>query len=194
MFAFAMTCYEILTFKPPFHEETKEIDVPRLILEGQRPSRGDIDDVFWGILEDCWNQDPLLRPAFAETAAKLVKLGSAIPASSTNLDDQGTAQFRSNSDITLNNEAVPQPLYVLRSSKSDCATIAEDMQIEMPLMHNDIFSRTLNPSTNELFEESLYAESKAPKKFKWKGKLLYFTLFVVLVAIFVVFYMFNLKA
>jgi len=76
VFAFAMTMIEVFTGELPFALKKKETAVMRLIAEGGRPEiPTEIKDHPWleQLLQQCWNQDPAVRP----TAAKIKETISA---------------------------------------------------------------------------------------------------------------------
>ena len=92
VFQFGMLVYEVLARQRPFWREWKmpgskeERDAARdAVVEGiktgTRPSREDVpaagaycDDVLWQLAEECWLDDPLLRPSMAQVSARLAKL------------------------------------------------------------------------------------------------------------------------
>eukprot|EP00930_Biecheleria_cincta_P069659 TRINITY_DN57370_c0_g1_i1.p1 TRINITY_DN57370_c0_g1~~TRINITY_DN57370_c0_g1_i1.p1 ORF type:complete len:297 (-),score=58.10 TRINITY_DN57370_c0_g1_i1:71-961(-) len=74
VFSFAMVTYEILCREVPFEEEEPG-DVGKFTLAGVRPDmdavpphmiQGVID-----LMQDCWAQDPVQRPSFAEVLVRL---------------------------------------------------------------------------------------------------------------------------
>eukprot|EP00842_Homolaphlyctis_polyrhiza_P004780 jgi/Hompol1/5302/HPOL_004321-RA len=75
VFAFAMTCIEILTGRPPFVEAPEDDVVREWIKDGERPDRPEnVHDKLWDLLSDCWDQNPLNRPNFSEIVRRLNQL------------------------------------------------------------------------------------------------------------------------
>jgi len=67
VYAFSMVALEILTGKIPFFSVVNDMSVMFKVLNGKRPERKSypqdtFSDIMWGILIDCWNQDPEERP------------------------------------------------------------------------------------------------------------------------------------
>ena len=68
IFAFAMTCYEILNGQVPFHS-ISDPGVGYAIIRGERPARllspqgGEVPAKLWELIESCWDQEPSKRPA-----------------------------------------------------------------------------------------------------------------------------------
>ncbi|KIL64004.1 hypothetical protein M378DRAFT_163713 [Amanita muscaria Koide BX008] len=76
IYAYAMTCYEILSGDIPFKSVPNEVVIIKKVTEGQRPDRIESfhSDFMWDIITRCWEQEPegrlptekvleLLRPA-----------------------------------------------------------------------------------------------------------------------------------
>eukprot|EP00842_Homolaphlyctis_polyrhiza_P006985 jgi/Hompol1/876/HPOL_005442-RA len=84
VFAFAMTCIDVLTGKPPFADEEYQDDiVERWLKEGERPSRpSNAPDLLWDVIQACWDQDPQKRPPFYRIVQMLESLPTARPQSS----------------------------------------------------------------------------------------------------------------
>ncbi|EPQ55413.1 hypothetical protein GLOTRDRAFT_93862 [Gloeophyllum trabeum ATCC 11539] len=83
VYSFAMTAYEIFTGKEPFvldysvlweNEKTNWEDA---VMEGIRPRRPtpqvapQLTDALWSLIQDCWKQDPLVRPTMSEVVQRL---------------------------------------------------------------------------------------------------------------------------
>ncbi|KAJ7142965.1 kinase-like domain-containing protein, partial [Mycena epipterygia] len=82
VYAFACVCYEvcprpcafILTGKVPFFEFFNDMAVSIKVIEGHRPSRPATtvcNPIVWILLQDCWHQDPNLRPAVHQIIHRL---------------------------------------------------------------------------------------------------------------------------
>ncbi|KAJ7126292.1 kinase-like domain-containing protein, partial [Mycena epipterygia] len=66
IYAFACVCYEILTGKAPFFEILNDIIVSIRVIAGDRPSQPEVtvcDTILWILLQDCWQQNPDIRPS-----------------------------------------------------------------------------------------------------------------------------------
>ncbi|KAL4256534.1 Protein kinase domain-containing protein [Pleurotus pulmonarius] len=83
IYSLAMTIYELLTHERPFSEIKYNHLVPMHICEGRRPphpnssavlQRG-LDDYLWGLITQCWQEDPLRRPTISEVVSTLVNTG-----------------------------------------------------------------------------------------------------------------------
>ncbi|KAL2915698.1 U1 snRNP protein [Polyrhizophydium stewartii] len=75
VFSFAMTAVEVLTGDVPFGRSVAGYSALAKIKAGERPSRPDgVSDALWQIIVDCWQQDPTVRPPFAQVVARLEKL------------------------------------------------------------------------------------------------------------------------
>eukprot|EP00842_Homolaphlyctis_polyrhiza_P003887 jgi/Hompol1/449/HPOL_004196-RA len=73
VFAFAMTCIEILTDDLPFPTERFGDKVMGKIVHGERPERPvGITDSLWQLIQECWHDNPNERPTF-ETIVRLVE-------------------------------------------------------------------------------------------------------------------------
>ncbi|KAL2914516.1 U1 snRNP protein [Polyrhizophydium stewartii] len=86
VFAFAMTAFQILTGSVPFADQPSDDIVALWLLRGERPDRppgSAIPDALWGIIQDCWKQDPAERPVFSEIVARIATLETARPSIST---------------------------------------------------------------------------------------------------------------
>ncbi|THU85507.1 kinase-like protein, partial [Dendrothele bispora CBS 962.96] len=65
IYAFGCVCYEVFTGLVPFYEFPREISVVIHLNEGRRPSRpanSRLNDNMWGIMQECWRQEPDSRP------------------------------------------------------------------------------------------------------------------------------------
>jgi serine/threonine protein kinase len=64
IYSFAMTCYEIVTGKYPFHEIRGDT-LEQLIKKGERPELPEaLDEHLKGLITSCWDEDPKKRPNF----------------------------------------------------------------------------------------------------------------------------------
>ncbi|THU88759.1 kinase-like protein, partial [Dendrothele bispora CBS 962.96] len=67
VYAFGGVCYEVFTGLIPFHECTHDAAVIFQLMKGKRPTRPSdastrLNDEIWGIMQDCWDQEPFERP------------------------------------------------------------------------------------------------------------------------------------
>ncbi|KAJ7036274.1 kinase-like domain-containing protein [Mycena alexandri] len=99
VYAFACTCYEILTGKAPFYEIHHDMGVAMKVVRGERPSRPDTilpDDNLWLLIQDCWAQNSANRPSLTQVIQRLLSpaIGARETQSSTDWDDTFSAKFR----------------------------------------------------------------------------------------------------
>ncbi|KAJ7880856.1 kinase-like domain-containing protein [Mycena leptocephala] len=99
VYAFACTCYEILTGKAPFYEMRNDIAVIMSVLSGKRPSLPNTilpNDSLWLLLQDCWAQNSANRPSLTQVIQRLLSpaIGARETRSSTDWDDTFSAKFR----------------------------------------------------------------------------------------------------
>ncbi|KAF7346610.1 Protein kinase domain-containing protein [Mycena sanguinolenta] len=98
VFAFAIVAYELLTGKLPFHELPREGAVIAALLAGSRPSpTEDIHPVLWALIQDCWEEQPEMRPTAAQVVERLripALASAALAGSTTDWDDTLTSRFR----------------------------------------------------------------------------------------------------
>ena len=72
VFAFAMLAVEVFTGEVSWEKTTKVAAVISKIPRGDRPNRlKNINDVVWGLLMACWDQDPQKRPNIGNIVEKL---------------------------------------------------------------------------------------------------------------------------
>nr|KAJ3423004.1 hypothetical protein HK105_004521 [Polyrhizophydium stewartii] len=72
VFAFAMTCWEVITGRAPFFEEPEDEIVKDWIRDGERPPRVSIiPDTLWEVMQDCWQPDPEKRPTSTQILFRL---------------------------------------------------------------------------------------------------------------------------
>jgi len=73
VYSFAMCCWELMAEKQPFHEVKRVWDLPRIVVDGLRPT---IDDTWpramQRMIADCWMQSQERRPTMKE-AVKLLR-------------------------------------------------------------------------------------------------------------------------
>ncbi|KAJ3371222.1 hypothetical protein HDU91_005493 [Kappamyces sp. JEL0680] len=80
MFAYAMTCYQILTGRVPFFEQHDDDIVKDWIKDGEEPTRtDDIPDLVWTMLTTCWTQKPYERPNFSTVSDTLTSILRGYP-------------------------------------------------------------------------------------------------------------------
>ncbi|KIL63820.1 hypothetical protein M378DRAFT_164009 [Amanita muscaria Koide BX008] len=60
IYAYAMTCYEILSGDVPFKSVSNDMAIPIKVTKGQRPNRMESfrSDFMWDIITRCWEQKP----------------------------------------------------------------------------------------------------------------------------------------
>jgi len=77
IYAYGMTCYEIITGTVPFAQVRNEVAVANKITRGERPDRVEFyfSDEIWSIITSCWSQDVESRP----TAGDVLALIQATP-------------------------------------------------------------------------------------------------------------------
>ncbi|KAF8145106.1 kinase-like domain-containing protein [Mycena galopus ATCC 62051] len=102
VYAFASTCYEILTGRVPFHELLNEMAVMFAVIQGNCPSRSeaccgtsDLDDV-WELFQHCWDSQAEARPSAAQIVERLRNLSIPQGTSSSTMDwdETFTSKFR----------------------------------------------------------------------------------------------------
>lgn len=71
VYSFSMILYELYTLQVPF-EEINAAMIPGLAMMGQRPEIPD-DCPMKRLIEECWAQDPSVRPTFEAIAKRLVE-------------------------------------------------------------------------------------------------------------------------
>ncbi|KAJ7920371.1 kinase-like domain-containing protein, partial [Mycena leptocephala] len=75
VYAFACTCYEILTGNVPFSEMRNDMQVIMSVVSGARPSRPNTilpNDSLWLLLQDCWAQNSANRPSLTQVIQRLL--------------------------------------------------------------------------------------------------------------------------
>ncbi|KAF7346673.1 Protein kinase domain-containing protein [Mycena sanguinolenta] len=113
VFAFACVAYELLMEKLPFHELRWESAVIAAVLAGSRPSptapfaNNTASQAVWDLIQDCWQENPQMRPTAAQIVERLLILPMQATAtlceSTTDWDDTLTSKFR--------RSLYPQPLF-----------------------------------------------------------------------------------
>ncbi|KAJ6571609.1 kinase-like domain-containing protein [Mycena capillaripes] len=102
IYAFACVCYEIVTQKVPFHELYERAIPFKVASEGVRPSRPPswpdtaAYNSIWGLLQDCWKEDPESRPTIQEIIQRLVEppIQANPPQSAPDWDERLGSKFR----------------------------------------------------------------------------------------------------
>ncbi|KAF8147606.1 kinase-like domain-containing protein [Mycena galopus ATCC 62051] len=99
VYAFASTCYEILTGRAPFHELSTEMAIKTAVIKGIRPSRPEAFsanasfDGLWELLKVSWDGHAKKRPTAGQIVQRLE--GLAIPEHSmTDWDETFTPKMR----------------------------------------------------------------------------------------------------
>ncbi|KAJ7740622.1 kinase-like domain-containing protein [Mycena metata] len=102
VYAFAGVAYEILTGTPPFPDLRTDGAVVKAVLQGRRPpqppscSGTPALDGLWKLLQDCWEEQPAMRPTAAQVVQRL--MSSEIQAtkmqSAPDWDESFTSRFR----------------------------------------------------------------------------------------------------
>jgi len=83
VWSFGIVMWEILEWKKPYSQVSLNSDVMKMVcnegLRLTRPTRVDVPDEFWEIIQSCWNSDPKKRPTFQELYRQLggleIKMG-----------------------------------------------------------------------------------------------------------------------
>jgi len=108
IWSFGVVVWEILECEKPFHEISSNNDVMRKVCnEGfrlERPTRIEIPDRLWEIVQSCWLVDPKQRPTFQELYKQLGELEATLgkqPASIVLISSKGgsTNYIRSPLDL-----------------------------------------------------------------------------------------------
>ncbi|KAJ6521959.1 kinase-like domain-containing protein [Mycena vulgaris] len=102
IYAFAAVAYELLTRTPPFPDLRTDGAVVTAVLEGRRPPRPKSCsgtpslDALWNLLQNCWEEQPAMRPTAAQIIERL--MGPDIQATKTqstaDWDELFTSRFR----------------------------------------------------------------------------------------------------
>ncbi|KIL55232.1 hypothetical protein M378DRAFT_645270 [Amanita muscaria Koide BX008] len=82
IYAYAMTCYEILSGDVPFKSVRNEAHIIRtIIIEKKRPERVESCDLngMWAIITKCWAEEPEDRPCTAEVLELVRKITPPYP-------------------------------------------------------------------------------------------------------------------
>ncbi|XP_010242504.1 PREDICTED: dual specificity protein kinase shkC-like [Nelumbo nucifera] len=77
-FSFGLILCEMIEGVPPFHPKSTEDAVKMICLEGKRPSlktkSRSYPQELKELIEECWNQEPMVRPTFSEIIVRLDKI------------------------------------------------------------------------------------------------------------------------
>jgi serine/threonine protein kinase len=74
VYSFAMTCYEILTGKPPFHNLPR-MSIDEMAMKGKRPELPiHMDKTLSSLIQRCWHTDAGKRPTFADICSSMRKI------------------------------------------------------------------------------------------------------------------------
>ncbi|KAF9255397.1 kinase-like protein [Marasmius fiardii PR-910] len=77
MYAFAGVCFEIFTGDVPFQGLSEAVIVNLVVYQNRHPPRPDgswpINEM-WRIMEECWDREPMTRPAASEVVARIAGL------------------------------------------------------------------------------------------------------------------------
>ncbi|ESK91868.1 TKL/TKL-ccinproteinkinase [Moniliophthora roreri MCA 2997] len=76
IYAYASTCYEIITGLQPFYELRNDAAVTLAIHQGKHPTKPqhNVDDGVWLLMVNCWDNDPKSRPCAEEVLKHLVEV------------------------------------------------------------------------------------------------------------------------
>lgn len=74
IFAYGMIVYQLISEKPPFEPSVSFHQIKKFILAGKRPKIPDnVPPNYSSLIENCWNQDPTVRPSFNSIVEMFVK-------------------------------------------------------------------------------------------------------------------------
>ena len=84
VYSFAMVLYEVFSCRRPYslppHDQMNIALLNASIVQGARPNTGILTSPkLVSLIEDCWNQDPGLRPDFKEIISRLERLKTEEP-------------------------------------------------------------------------------------------------------------------
>jgi len=81
VYAYAMTCYHVLTGKPPFYGQAEHTIVITVAIKGARPNKPnvseggvDIDSTLWDVMTKCWNEKVDDRPTMHQVCEKFAQI------------------------------------------------------------------------------------------------------------------------
>ncbi|KAJ7698232.1 hypothetical protein B0H16DRAFT_1484510 [Mycena metata] len=102
IYAFAGVAYEILTGTPPFPDLRTDGAVVTAVLGGCRPPQPDSCsgtpslDGLWKLLQDCWEEQPAMRPTAAQIVQRLMSpdIQATKMQSAPDWDELSTSRFR----------------------------------------------------------------------------------------------------
>ncbi|KAG0600810.1 hypothetical protein M758_11G061900 [Ceratodon purpureus] len=126
VFSFAMVCYEILTGDKPFHKEPFWI-VKEKILKGERPNLpSHCPLLLKTFIEDCWVQEPGMRPSFAFICSKLKYLKYLFMKDMSTISSNYTAGIISTSTVDTYTAGSPSSSTVDSFDKSQLMDALSD--------------------------------------------------------------------
>jgi hypothetical protein len=74
--SFGVVLWEIASRLTPYMDFKNAWSVRTFVQDGGRPPRpADCVDVYWGLVEACWDNDPMARPTFGEALGRLERMG-----------------------------------------------------------------------------------------------------------------------
>ncbi|KAI9141491.1 kinase-like domain-containing protein [Paraphysoderma sedebokerense] len=149
IYAFAITCYEIISLGDTPYMEIREEDVAEIVKDGGRPEPrpADCPDVIWSLINECWQDNPSVRPDFSTIATQLEVLLCVKRTShnSNRLNQDGSQDCANNPNQTRKNRrpdvatSSGPPLY---KSVEEKPLPTRDMQAER------VHRSSHHPSTN----------------------------------------------
>ncbi|TFK28396.1 kinase-like protein [Coprinopsis marcescibilis] len=104
IYSFSCVCYEIMTGRVPFYEHTRDETVIIKVMDGLQPSKPTPQDdaytkfglteAIWGLITECWQRDPSMRPDAAEIVQSGVLSSQHDPRPDFDWDNSNTSRFR----------------------------------------------------------------------------------------------------
>jgi serine/threonine protein kinase len=80
VYSFAMIAYELATGRPPFKMITLAGKLMSMIVAGERPEilPDELSPTLEGLIRECWDPSPTLRPTFEEISERIILAGIVI--------------------------------------------------------------------------------------------------------------------